>query len=190
MNARRLILLSLLVVAMWLALFGDKTPSERATGEVVEAAAPAGGSPAREPSLPPARAVRPVAAASSNGKQPAELAVAALIPRAELIPGTGEGQEHRDLFPALSWTPPPPKPPPPAKPPPPMAPPVPFAYLGKKFEGGQWEVYLGRGEQLLIVRQGMKLDGVYQVKNISPPTLTLVYLPLKQSQTISIGGAQ
>ena len=116
--------------------------------------------------------------------------MAALIPRDELIPETGEGREHPDLFPALSWTPPPPKPPPPAKPPPPMAPPVPFTFLGKKLEGGQWEVYLGRGEQLLIVREGMKLEGIYQVKNISPPTLTLVYLPLKQSQTISIGGAQ
>ena len=190
MSARRLVLLSLLIVAMWLALFGDKTPSEPATGEVVEAAAPAGGRPARDVSSLAAREIRPAPEASGKGRQPAELAVAALIPRAELIPAAGEGQEHPDLFPALSWTPPPPPPPSAAKPPPPMAPPVPFAYLGKKFEGGQWEVYLGRGEQLLIVREGMKLDGIYQVKNISPPTLTLVYLPLKQSQTISIGGAQ
>jgi hypothetical protein len=37
-----------------------------------------------------------------------------------------------------------------------MAPPLPFAYLGKKLEGGQWEVYLGRGEEVLfIVREGM-----------------------------------
>jgi hypothetical protein len=43
---------------------------------------------------------------------------------------------------------------------------------------------------VLIVREGMDLDGTYQVKSIKPPTLTLVYLPLKQSQTISIGGSQ
>jgi hypothetical protein len=190
MSPRRLVLLSLLIVAMWLALFGDKTPSEPATGEVVEAAVPAGGRAASEPSSPPAREVRQAAAASVGGKRPATLEVAALIPRDELIPEAGAGQEHPDLFPALSWTPPPPKPPPLAKPPPPMAPPVPFTFLGKKLEGGQWEVYLGRGEELLIVREGMKLEGIYQVKNISPPTLTLVYLPLKQSQTISIGGAQ
>jgi hypothetical protein len=67
-----------------------------------------------------------------------------------------------------------------------MAPPVPFVYLGKKLEGGQWEVYLGRGEEVLIVREGMALDGTYQVKSINPPTLTLLYLPLKQSQTIPL----
>jgi hypothetical protein len=77
MSARRLVLLSLLIVAMWLALFGDKTPSEPATGEVVEAAAPAGGRAASEPSSPPARETRPAAAASVGGKRPAELEVAA-----------------------------------------------------------------------------------------------------------------
>jgi hypothetical protein len=36
----------------------------------------------------------------------------------------------------------------------------------------------------------MALGSTYQVKSINPPTLTLEYLPLKQSQTISIGGSQ
>ena len=42
---------------------------------------------------------------------------------------------------------------------------------------------------MFIVREGMSLDGSYRVKSIAPPTLTLIYLPLKQLQTIPIGGS-
>lgn len=40
MNRRRSILWLLLVAAAWLALFGDKTPVDAPSGEVVQAAAP------------------------------------------------------------------------------------------------------------------------------------------------------
>ncbi|WP_300335734.1 hypothetical protein [Accumulibacter sp.] len=188
MSARRLTLFTFLVLAAWLALFGDKTPTDRNTGEEVAAlpARTAGGwsgevsNPRRAGRPPPgSRALADLASAN--------LEVAALIPRQQLIPAAADGQESRDLFPPLSWTPPPPLPEKSANPPPPMAPPVPFVYLGKKLEGGQWEAYLGFGEQVFIVRAGMTLAGTYQVKAVSPPTLTLIYLPLKQSQTIPIG---
>lgn len=191
MNGRRLLLLSLLVVAAYLAFLGDKTPGDRSAADVVQPA------PARVKGSPGAGATarapvenRPVVSRLPAGKAVSTLDVAALIPRDKLIPAAGDDPAARDLFASLSWTPPPPKPPPPAKPPPPMAPPVPFVYLGKKLEGGQWEAYLGRGEEVFIVREGMTLDGIYQVRSINPPTLTLVYVPLKQSQTISIGGSQ
>ena len=183
MNQRRLLLFSLLLVAAWLALFGDKTPDE--TPAVVQPA------PARLPGdgvSPRAPAAAPVATASLPSAR-AALEVAALIPRPQLIPVGGEEEARRDLFPSLSWTPPPPKPEKAARPPPPMAPPLPFVYLGKKLEDGQWEVYLGRGEQVYIAREGMTLDGGYQVTAVRPPTLSLLYLPLKQSQTIPIGGS-
>ena len=194
MNGRRLLLCSLLVVAAYLAVFGDKTPNDRPAGDVVQPA------PARVkgragpggPAWTPAEK-RPAVSRLPAGKAVSTLEVAALVPRDKLIPAPpapGDEQFGRDLFPALSWAPPPPKPLPPAKPPPPMAPPVPFVYLGKKLEGGQWEAYLGRGEDVFIVREGMKLEGIYEVKSIKPPTLTLVYVPLKQAQTISIGGSQ
>ncbi|KFB70077.1 hypothetical protein [Candidatus Accumulibacter vicinus] len=191
MNNRRLLLLSLLVVAAYLAFFGDKTPSDKSAADVVQAvpARAKGSSGANKSALTPAEN-RPVVSRLLTGKAASTLEVDALIPRDTLIPAASDDQGDRDLFPALSWTPPPPPPPPPAKPPPPMAPPVPFVYLGKKLEGGQWEAYLGRGEEVFIVREGMALDGTYQVKSINPPTLTLVYLPLKQSQTIPIGGSQ
>lgn len=191
MNRRRLLLLSLLLVAAYLALFGDKTPSDKSAADVVQAipARGKGGSGTSESAPVPAEN-RPAVSRLPTGKAASTLVLAALIPRETLIPATSDDQGDRDLFRALNWTPPPPPPPPPAKPPPPMAPPVPFVYLGKKLEGGQWEAYLGRGDEVLIAREGMALDGTYQVKSINPPTLTLVYLPLKQSQTIPIGGSQ
>jgi len=187
-SARRLTLFTLLVLAAWLALFGDKTPTDRNTGEEVAAlpARTAGGgsgdaSTARRADRPPpgSRALPGTASTS--------LEVAALIPRQQLISAAADEHQSRDLFPPLSWTPPPPLPEKSASPPPPMAPPVPFVYLGRKLEGGQWEAYLGVGEQVFIVREGMTLAGTYKVKAVSPPTLTLIYLPLKQSQTIPIG---
>jgi hypothetical protein len=87
MNARRLLLLSLLLVAAWLALFGDKTPQRQAAGEVVAAAGTGkGGSAAERAQSAPARrepagGCRPVSPASG-----AKLEVAALIPREQLIP--------------------------------------------------------------------------------------------------------
>jgi hypothetical protein len=179
-NAGRLILFTLLVVAAWLALFGDKTPYDQNGADVV---APL-----------PARSARgPGGNASRHGKaEKAALAleVAALIPREQLIPTATDGRGRGDLFPPFSWTPPPrPVPERSTNPPPPMAPPVPFVYLGKKSEAGQWEAYLGRGEQVFIVREGMTLDGIYKVKSLTPPTLTLIYLPLRQSQTIPIGAS-
>lgn len=93
------------------------------------------------------------------------------------------------LFDAQSWTPPPPPPLPPPPPPPPSAPPLPFTYIGKKLDDGKWEVYLARGDKVEIIKDNMKIDGIYQIDKITPPTLILLYLPLQQKQTIHIGGS-
>ena len=192
MNRRQWLLLALLLFAAWLALFADKTPYGPVDTDVVEATAPRAGSSAGAgvSSRPPGETPRVSDVKDSAGKAAVQLAVAALIPRDRLIPEHAEQQANRDLFPALTWIPPPPKPEKPLKPPPPMAPPLPFVYLGKKWEEGQWEAYLGSGEDVFIAREGMTLAGIYKVGSIQPPTMTLIYLPLKQSQTISIGGSQ
>jgi hypothetical protein len=189
MNRRRLLLFALLLVAAWLALFGDKTPPDSMNGEVVAPTLPR---PERdsESRLAARRPADSRSALSSPrvGKADANLEIAALIPRAQLIPGIGDGRASRDLFPSLSWTPlPPPLPVRSTKPLAPMAPPLPFVYLGKKLEAGRWEAYLARGEQVFIVRQGARLEKDYRVKAITPSTMTLIYLPLQQSQTLSIG---
>jgi hypothetical protein len=70
---------------------------------------------------------------------------------------------------------------------PPGATPLPFQYLGKAAAEGQWEVYLGRGEQTFVVKKGMQIDGMYRVDAIAPPTLTITYLPMNQVQQLNIG---
>ena len=191
MNRRHGVLLGLLVAAAWLALFGDKTPHDTPGSDVVPATATRGErSPARLRA--PAEA-RPAAMKLAAGQAPASPEVMPLLARDQLIPVVAHDRPGRDLFPALSWQPPPARaeqPARPVKPLPPVAPPVPFVYLGKKLESGQWEAYLGQGENVYIARAGMTLGGMYQVEAIDPPTLRLLYLPLKQSQTLSIGGAQ
>ena len=91
---------------------------------------------------------------------------------------------ERDVFASRTWDPPPPKAGPPL---PPQAPSLPYTYVGKKQESGEWEVYLALGEEIRVVRSNMTLDGNYQIGAITPPTLGLIYLPLKQTQTLSIG---
>jgi hypothetical protein len=66
---------------------------------------------------------------------------------------------------------------------------MPFTYIGKQQSAGRWEVYLARGDDTLIVNDQTVIDGTYRVDSISPPTMTLVYLPLKLVQTLDIGSA-
>ena len=111
--------------------------------------------------------------------------------RKELL---GDVGEHGDaaIFRMHSWTPPPPPVTAPKviAPPKPIAPPVPFSYLGKKFENGVWEAYLARGSETYVVRDQTLIDGIYRAETVRPPILTLLYLPLKQIQTLTIGEAQ
>lgn len=168
MKWRHLILASGLAVAAWLAFFSDNTPA----GDIAE---------------PVVRA--PATSASTRKKKgEPEPVILALQLRETLISGASIDKQAQGLFDSQSWTPPPPPPPKPAPPPPPTAPPLPFNYLGKKTEDGVWEVYLARGEQTFIVRTDSVIDGIYRVASITPPTLSLTYLPLNQIQTLTIGG--
>ena len=178
MKPRHLLMGAALVGAAALVLFGDRTPSAT-VAEAVER------KPAR--SVPDARAVAATQAAPAGPG-----AILRLVPRDELIGAVGEGSfKSKDgVFGGQSWNPPPPPPPPESRnqaPPPPTAPPLPFQFLGKAAADGQWEVYLGRGEQTFVVRKGTQIDGVYRVDNIAPPTLTMTYLPMNQVQQRHIG---
>jgi hypothetical protein len=93
------------------------------------------------------------------------------------------------VFQAAAWTAPP-QIVASAVPPAPVAPPLPFIALGKKLEDGEWEVFLGRGDQVLLVREGQSIDTQYRVDQIQPPILSLTYLPLNKAQTLSIGDAR
>jgi hypothetical protein len=181
MKPRHIALGAALLVAAGFAIFGDKSPG----GAVVEPAP-------RSTASPAAAAVKPVvpARASSTASKPAapEVAILRLEPRATLISdGSDTLGQGATAFGTQNWTPPPPPPPAPPPPPPPTAPALPFTYIGKAVSKGEWEVFLARGDQTLIVRDKMVIDGVYRVDAIAPPAMTLTYLPLKQVQQLNIG---
>ncbi len=190
MTLRRIALAAALAIAVWLAVFGDKTPSSGIAAPVARAPASTASSPA---SLDSSRRATPShfepSGAPHAGKAEHETTILALRPREEFIGGAVPAKHGDDLFASQSWVPPPPPPAKPMPPPPPVAPPLPFTYIGKKIEDAVWEVYLARGDQTLIVREQTTIDGMYRVESIAPPSLALVYLPLNKMQTLIIGGA-
>ncbi|KQQ46325.1 hypothetical protein ASF61_18140 [Duganella sp. Leaf126] len=208
-----------LIGAAALLLFGDRTPS----GAIVEpvahrgAAAEASAAGARnhgsdtagaDGNAGAARGRGGSAAAAAGGTRAgepggrgvnagarADVAIARLVPRAQLVgaagdPGFGAGE---GIFLGQNWNPPPPQPTAAeraaanAPPPPPMAPPVPYTYFGKAVQDGAWEVYLARGDKTYVARSQSVIDGAWRVDRIAPPLLTLTYLPLNQVQQINIG---
>lgn len=94
-------------------------------------------------------------------------------------------------FAASSWLPPPPPvevavvPEVPA--PAPTAPPVPFTYLGElDAKAAKPQVFLSNGDRLLIVSPGEVVDDQYRVESVSESDVVLTYLPLNQTQSVSI----
>lgn len=99
-----------------------------------------------------------------------------------------------NLFAAQSWYVPPPPAPlmvtaPPPPPTPPSAPPLPFKFIGKLDDRQQLQVFLLRGEQVLVVREGDLIDKTYKVQRIDAERMTLVYLPLDIAQSLAVGSA-
>lgn len=169
--------LPLLAAAGWLAIFGDKTPVDLAVTGAAATAQPQASTPSAKKGAVGAKA--PAASIP--------VTLLALIPRSQLIgPRDTKAAATPDLFAGRNWTPVP-VPLKAAPPPPPVAPPLPFTFLGKKLEGGVWEVFLARDEQSFVVREGSLIDNSYRVDAIAPPNLSLTYLPLGQSQSLAIG---
>lgn len=180
MTPRHILLAGGLAVSAWLALFAERSAPDTVTQAVVQPAA----RPAAVRREPRERRASRIDAAAK------EKTVDLLLDREQLIGGARAGSGAARLFGSQSWTPPPPPPPPPAPPAPPSAPPLPYQFLGKKLEDNVWEVYLGRDEHTFIVREQATIEGNYRVESIRPPTMTVTYLPLNQTQTLSIGGVQ
>ena len=171
-----------LIGATALVLFGDKTPRPPDVSEAVEAATTQRRAPAIDTASPRARS----ASDDSSGTTAAQWV--AVRPRQTLWQSEQARLPIRDIF-ALGSPPPTPKPAPPAPALPQQAPALPFTFIGKRSDGAQWQVFLGRGDQTLIVQEGATIESTYRVDAVKPPTLTMTYLPLAQSQTLSIGGA-
>jgi hypothetical protein len=180
MNTRKIVLFIALAAAAWLAIFGDRTPDSALALPTRDAT----------PALAEARSAHAgvVDRQRSSGATAAEPPVSILRvrERARYVPLKSDLEQESAIFGSNTWDPPAPKAVP-AAPSPPQAPPLPFTYLGKKFEDGTWEVYLGLGDNTRVLRPNSTLDGQYAVGAIVPPNLKLTYLPLGQEQTMSIG---
>ena len=176
------VLAPMFLLALWLALFGDKTPVLTLT----QPKAPALKQASVEVRVPPS--LKQDAATTS---QPSTVStLIPLIPRSMLMPmDVRQAKSSRDLFTDRSWTPLA-SPAAPASAPAPMAPAVPFTYIGKRLEGSTWQVFLARADQTFVVSAGSTIDGLYRIDAVAPPTLSLTYLPLGHAQRMSIGEAK
>lgn len=72
----------------------------------------------------------------------------------------------------------------------PTAPPVPFLAIGmihgKSINEGNASVFLQRGDNLVVAKQGDVIDGTYRIDLISPGRIDMTYLPLSTKQTITV----
>ena len=71
----------------------------------------------------------------------------------------------------------------------PTAPPLPFQFIGRLDDRNDVQVFLQNGEKLYVVRKGDMIDDTYRIVGISATEMNMVYLPLHQSQTLSVGSA-
>jgi hypothetical protein len=58
----------------------------------------------------------------------------------------------------------------------PPPPPMPYRFAGRLQIGDAMEVYLAKGDDLITVKKGDKLDGQYRVEKIGRTEMTLVHL--------------
>jgi len=143
-----------------------------------------------------AAARAPAAAASSPTPVRAATSRHAEVLRIRPREGADASGDADTIFGATRWTPPPAPvvaapvavAPPPA--PPPQAPPLPFRVLGRLVDDGEVAVFLQYNDQNLVVRVGDTVAQNYKVESLQGGTLTLLYTPLNQKQTLDVGGSE
>lgn len=133
---------------------------------------------------------RPAAVPTEQAAAPPDVRALRAGPASRAVP-------QANLFAARSWrVEPPPRPPvdtapppvaAPPPPPPPAAPPLPFEFIGRLDDSVRLRVFLLRGDRLHTVAAGDVIDGTYRLEKIAADELTLVYLPLNQTQSLSVG---
>jgi hypothetical protein len=65
-------------------------------------------------------------------------------------------------------------------------PPLPFTYAGWLTQDGRTEVYVLRGDELISIAAGQKIDAQYRVDSITGSRIGFTYLPLKTRQSIEL----
>jgi hypothetical protein len=69
---------------------------------------------------------------------------------------------------------------------PPSAPPLPFVYAGKVIAEGETELFVMRGDELIAVAVGQRIDGEYRVDAVSDSSIRFTYLPLNAQQSLEL----
>ena len=97
-----------------------------------------------------------------------------------------------DAFAARNWAPPQKRLPPPPPvfvppPPPPEAPPLPFTYLGMLADGDRTTLFLARGNDDVVVREGDVVDGVWRLDHVDASRALFTYLPLQKPRSLTLG---
>jgi hypothetical protein len=64
------------------------------------------------------------------------------------------------------------------------APPLPFTYAGWVSQDGKTEVYVQRGEELISLEAGQKIEPDYRVDSITDSSIRFTYLPMKTRQVL------
>ncbi|MDH0301867.1 MULTISPECIES: hypothetical protein [unclassified Pseudomonas] len=136
------------------------------------------------------------AVAPFAGKPAPSGATASTEPVGAASAAKGPARPLRDLFPSQQWTPtqtlatvteqPVVTAPVVAAP---TAPALPFQFIGRLDDRDDLQVFLQSGDKLYVVRQGDVIDDTYRLDHVSATELNLVYLPLHQPQTLSVGSA-
>jgi hypothetical protein len=71
----------------------------------------------------------------------------------------------------------------------PAAPSMPYRVAGKVVAEGKPEIVLAKGDAVVSVREGDKLDDGYRVEAIRPDHVTLLYVPLGIREKLPIGSS-
>ncbi|MEB6587590.1 MULTISPECIES: hypothetical protein [Pseudomonas] len=128
---------------------------------------------------------------------PTEESTASAAPVGAGSPANRPERASTNLFPTQQWTKPKalatvteqPVIAAPVVAPAPTAPELPFQFIGRMGERDDLQVFLQSGEKLYVVRQGDVIEDTYRLDRVSASELNLVYLPLHQSQTLTVGSA-
>lgn len=189
----KLLIGGVLAVGALLVLFAPE-PEDEGARPVVRPARNAEGQAARADSAAAGNATSSSSAASlSNASNPANSSGIGNPYALQIKPR--EEQDFGNLF-AAAATPAPvvavvrktsaPKvvAPPPG---PPQAPPLPFQYMGRWLQEGQVSYFLQLNGRNLVLRVGDTVDQTYKLEQASAGTLSFVYLPLNQKQSMAVG---
>ena len=135
--------------------------------------------------------------AALSGKPVPTGTVGAAEPVVAALAAKGPEQASRDLFPTQQWSKPQalatvteqPVAVAPIVAAAPTAPELPFQFIGRMGNDNDLQIFLQSGEKLYVVRKGDVIEDTYRLERVSASELHLVYLPLHQSQTLSVGSA-